>query len=307
MRQRLRAYASLVRAFLTPTALADSSAGFLAAASFGDVETLPLGRWAAAGAASIALYWFGMAANDLFDHQKDQSAAVPRPLVTGAVRVSEVVALLFALAATALALGSSIGALGPVAAVLLLALTYDAGGKRIPLFGNLLMGGCRGGNLLLGAAAAVGTKTAFAWPELLAMAALLVIYIASVTAVSVLEDRDYSPRTLTLAATPCLAFPLLFVSLQPSDPWVWANALTLAVLIVHGLRRALASSRAGAPRQGAAIFVQTGLGAIFFVDFGLVLALVPRSDYRQLAALVLVGLFVSFQLWKRYWVRAASG
>lgn len=308
MRQRLRAYASLVRAFLTPTALADSSAGFLTASYAGleatranELEGLPLEAWAGTAVTSVALYWFGMAANDLLDREKDRHAEVRRPLVTGTVTAGEVVALLFLLAAVALATGVWLQTLAPITAIIVLSLLYNAGGKRLPVIGNLLMGGCRGGNFLLGAVAAIGIGPTLQWPELLAAATLLVVYIASVTAVSVLEERQYSPRTLTLAASPCLAFPLLFVALQPRDPWVWLNAITLAGIIARGLRRAVQASQTGHHRQGAALFVQQGLGAIFFVDLGLVLALVPNGIHRTLASAILIALFGSFLLWKAAW------
>lgn len=45
------------------------------------------------------------------------------------------------------------GAIIPAGAILLFALLYNAGGKRIPFFGSALMGGCRALNLLLGATA----------------------------------------------------------------------------------------------------------------------------------------------------------
>ena len=312
MRRRLRAYASLVRVFLTPTAIADSSAGFLTA-SYAvlesrnvDLSELALGVWAGTAVTSVALYWFGMAANDLFDRDKDRRAGVPRPLVTGAVSAIEVTAILFLLAAVALAIGFRLQALAPITAILVLSLLYNAGGKRIPAIGNLLMGGCRAGNLLLGAVTAIGLGPTLDWPELLTAATLLAVYIASVTAVSVLEERSYDPRTLIMAASPCLVFPLLFVALDPGDLWVWLNAILLAGINSNGLKRAVQASRDGHHRQGAALFVQQGLGAIFFVDLGLVLALVPDGACRILASVILVALFAAFLFWKASWFRGVA-
>jgi len=118
--------------------------------------------------ASVCFYAAGLISNDLFDAAEDARDRPDRPIPSG--RVSPAIAGIVAgaLAAAGLALVPTVIGVALLAAILL----YNAGGKRIPIFGPVNMGACRGLSLLLGA-------TAF-HPA----AGLLALYIAVVTGIA---------------------------------------------------------------------------------------------------------------------------
>ncbi len=318
---QLRSYFELVRVFLTPTAVADSFAGYvLAARLFGvpsNAERLDAERLGFVCAVSVAIYWFGMICNDLFDLPKDRAANVNRPIVQGRVSVRGSIMLAVVLGAAALAMAAYLGALIPALALVALVCAYDFGGKRIPVVGNILMGSCRSGNLLIGAYAAAGSD-ALTSSTVIAAAAILGVYIAGVTAVSLLEDSPFDARRLAVSAAPLFLTPCLLAALNSSHLFNVLNSIVLVVLLGSALNTArrvgaanaagrsgqeLASTVASTPAEdtpaaareipakesstaepvantaphGAAIFVRQSLGGLFLVDAGCLMALSPSS------------------------------
>jgi len=117
--------------------------------------------------------------NDLFDYTQDLQERPERPLPSGAVHRETVAAVALILLWIAAFLAAFFDAL-PIAIPLILCIIfYDVGLKRIKILGPVLMGLCRGGNLLLGAAAASGGMTPA--PAPIAAAILLGLYIAIIT------------------------------------------------------------------------------------------------------------------------------
>jgi 4-hydroxybenzoate polyprenyltransferase len=156
-------------------------------------------------AASLALYAGGLLANDYFDSEEDARERPDRPIPSGRVKPLAVLtsALLFSVAA--LSFAADTGRIPFVVALLLAAATwsYNAGLKRCPVFGPLVMGVCRGLSLLLGASAILpgGLTVAATWGA----AALLTLYITGITAVARTE-------TQTVRLSPVrLGFPVLVV------------------------------------------------------------------------------------------------
>ena len=84
-----RALTELVRLPLTPTALADSMAGYAIAATLhGEgfpVTAFSSPRLALVLIVSVLTYWLGMATNDIFDIRRDRRIAGTRPLPSGAL------------------------------------------------------------------------------------------------------------------------------------------------------------------------------------------------------------------------------
>lgn len=297
--ERVRAYLELVRVFLTPSAVSNSYAGMcLAAAVQG---SLPSSARAAAVAATSALvYWVGMAANDWFDMEKDREHAPRRPLPSGRVAAREAAALCAVLAALALALAFLLGVLSLAAGLILAALLYDAGGKRLGVLGDLLLGLCRSGNLILGAAASLGVSRAFADEKILLGAAVLGLYAAGVTAVSRLEDAPFHARKLRLrAAVPAMA-PALLVGFHASSLLAWLNGALLAALLLDALK---AAGKPPTGTHGAALFVRKALAGIFLVDAGIILAFAGGPLEAGHAAAVCYALFALSWYWKRGWIR----
>ncbi len=172
MNTRLLGILRLIRFSNTPTAVADVVAGYLLAvgtiANWQPLLFLVL--------ASVCLYSWGMALNDLYDLEEDRKHSPHRPLVTGAVSLGEARCLLWACVLLGIGLALVAGmldAFGPtvspeiasaglpwipkwlwplifVVGLLVAIWLYDGPGKK-SMAAPWVMGSCRGLNLLLGA------------------------------------------------------------------------------------------------------------------------------------------------------------
>lgn len=167
MHTRIRAWAQLVRVPNTLTACADVLAGF----------SIAVGPWfAIAGiavslllmcSASVCLYWAGMVLNDVHDIEADRIQRRKGPLVDGRIDVQTAAIAGWMLLLTGVLLAGVSSYLLPdrsntstrnqsiwlvVGIGSLLAMVIAAYDSRLKatLFGPLLMGMCRGLNLLLG-------------------------------------------------------------------------------------------------------------------------------------------------------------
>jgi 4-hydroxybenzoate polyprenyltransferase len=302
----LRPYLELVRVFLTPTAVADSLAGYLLAISVtGGRFSAPVA--AAACAASIALYWLGMAANDLHDRGRDAVRAPGRPIPSGRIPPRHALALCVALGVVGLGLASLVGALAAAVVVIALVVAYDAGGKDIPLLGPLLMGMCRGGNFLLGASAAPGLAAALRQDGVIWGAALLTAYVFGVTAVSELEDTPFARSRLFLRSLPSFLVAATYVPLARGGWDGWAAAAAVALLVADALRTALRAAADGSSQvHPAAIYVRKALGGIFVVDAATLVILARDRSLALAGVAALAALFVATQAWKRRWMRRGS-
>ncbi|MEM7233400.1 MAG: UbiA family prenyltransferase [Planctomycetota bacterium] len=297
-----RNFLDLVRAFLTPSAPADSLAGFAFVA-------IPLGRGfdyvslAATGFASVAIYWYGMASNDFFDRKKDESVGAGRPIAKGRISPTTVLWISILLALVGIALAAVSGSALVGTGIVVCATLYNAGLKRVPILGNLVMGSCRAGNFLLGAHAAMG-PAAFEKDAVLLSAGLLGLFVAGITAVSVLEDKPYRAWTFHLLATPMLAIPMALALLSPYPEGSWVNGIVLLALLIRTQRFA-ASERI--PVHPAAVFVRGSLGGIFFVDAGLVWSVAPATDVAVMSS---VGAIYALALlgwwWKKRWLQSGG-
>ncbi|HEX8311697.1 MAG TPA: UbiA family prenyltransferase [Chthoniobacteraceae bacterium] len=193
---RLRTWLQLFRAPNLFTVPGDPIAGYVLA-SFGALEPALL----LAVIASLCLYAAGLLDNDLADLAEDRAERPHRPLPSGAAQpvAVAIVALLLLAIGLVCAAAASITAL-KVAAVLAIAIAfYNHWGKRIPIFGALNMGACRGLSLLLGATAAPHgelTISLLARGRLdpLFVAILLVtLYIAAITHLARYETKSQVP------------------------------------------------------------------------------------------------------------------
>jgi len=136
----------------------------------------------------LLLYAAGLILNDVFDYAQDLRERPSRPLPSGAIHRETAGATALVLLWMAAFLSASFDALSVGIPLILCIVFYDAGGKKIPVLGPILMGACRSGNLLLGAAAAAGTAGILT-PAPLAAALLLGLYIAVVTHLARQEAR----------------------------------------------------------------------------------------------------------------------
>jgi 4-hydroxybenzoate polyprenyltransferase len=198
-----RDLAELVRAPAGLSVLGDTLVG--ATAARGAVG----GRGVALSAASVCLYWAGMALNDYADADLDARERPERPIPSG--RVSRAAALGVAAGLTAAGVGlaaaagraSGLVAVGVAASVW----TYDLAAKNTPL-GPVSMALCRGLDVLLGAA---GPE----WRRALLPAAAVAAHTAAVTAVSRGEVSGGRAATATGAAAATLGVAATAVATAP--------------------------------------------------------------------------------------------
>lgn len=154
----------------------DLLAGFLLASSS---TATGWARLLLALPAGLFLYAAGMILNDLFDYAEDLRDRPLRPLPANQIARETAAAAALILLWIAAFLSAFFDALPVAIPLILCILLYDVGLKRRPGLGPALMGACRAGNLLLGAAAAREGGAAHPFP--LAGALVLALYIAAVT------------------------------------------------------------------------------------------------------------------------------
>lgn len=303
----MRPYLELCRVYLLPTALADSFAGFaLAAAVFKKSED-PLPALVVA-AMSACLYSAGMVSNDLFDLEKDRESAPEKPLPSGSILPAHAAWFAAILAALALGLGFLGGdAFWPAGAVIIFALLYNIGAKKIPVLGDALMGLCRSGNFMVGATAAGGSGISFfhvlATGELLAPALILGGFISVVTAISRLEDKPHTPRLFSVLVHPMLLIPVILTAMNPGYWLTWMVNLALAGFLFRAILRAGENREQLHP---ATTYLRCALGSLVLFDTALLVAFWPhgRAAVLPAAALGLLALFSWW--WKRKWLQSGS-
>lgn len=182
----------LVRVWNLPTAIVDPYVGYMIAAG---AESVSAFRLCAAMVISALVYSAGMAANDLFDIERDKTLHPDRPLPAGLISkktAGRFTALLIFLGlCAAYSLGPRVFLL--CLGLVLLTFTYNGWLKHRGLIGCLNMGACRLVNMWLGIAAAGGNKTI---RELWPLPATLAIYVAAITLLSLQEEHKLDKKGL---------------------------------------------------------------------------------------------------------------
>ncbi|MEV2238818.1 SCO3242 family prenyltransferase [Micromonospora sp. NPDC049891] len=185
---RMADLAELVRAPAALSVPGDVVAGAAAAGALGR-------RTPALAAASVLLYWAGMAANDWADRELDAVERPERPIPSGRVSPGLAVGLAAGLTAAGVGLAAAAGGRRAAAVAVPLAAAvwgYDLAAKNTAA-GPAVMATCRGLDVLLGAA---GGRPARALPAAVTVAA----HTWTVTALSRREvsgaDRALPLRTL---------------------------------------------------------------------------------------------------------------
>ncbi|MEM9259407.1 MAG: UbiA-like protein EboC [Bacteroidota bacterium] len=192
---RIPPFLRLMRPANIVTALADILAGGAVA-----------GAWALGASFDNGLFWLllstvglyggGVVFNDVFDVALDREDRPERPLPSGQISLATAIlggGLLLWMGIVAAGFVSGVSALIALV-VALLALGYDKYGKHHQVFGPLMMGGCRGGNLLLGMSIVVPTLTEYWY-----LAIIPVLFIADITLTSQGEVSGQNRPALRLA------------------------------------------------------------------------------------------------------------
>ncbi len=137
-------------------------------------------------AISLFLYCAGLILNDVFDIERDRSERPDRPIASGKISRRTAVGVAVFLDAAALALASRMGMATIAAAgtIAILAILYNGPARRWPVCGVLVMGLCRGANLVLGATVVMQFP-----PVVWGASAIEVAYVAALTAAAAGETH----------------------------------------------------------------------------------------------------------------------
>ncbi|MDG4796278.1 SCO3242 family prenyltransferase [Micromonospora sp. WMMD1082] len=260
---RLADLAELVRAPAALSVPGDVVAGAAAAGAIGP-------RTPVLAAASVLLYWAGMAANDWADRRLDAVERPERPIPSGRVSPGLAVGLAAGLTVAGVGLATVAGGRRAAAVALPLAAAvwgYDLAAKNTAA-GPAVMATCRGLDVLLGAA---GGRPARALPAAVTVAA----HTWTVTALSRREvsgaDRALPLRTLagTALVAASAAIPSAATPAATRRRAVAASAVTLPAVLAgwyaarYGGAQARVVARPTAGRVRAAVGAGiTGLPAL---------------------------------------------
>ncbi len=175
---RLKPYLQLVRLPNVFTAGADSLAGWLLVrGTFAEPA-----RWLPLVLASMCIYAAGIALNDVFDLELDRAERPGRPLPSGAVSRSFALGMavtLLVLGLTLAGLSGSLASLGVASLLVVCVVAYDVGLRRSAI-GPVVMGACRGLDVLLGMSQAAD----FGGPPAWLVAGSITLFVVGLTWIS---------------------------------------------------------------------------------------------------------------------------
>lgn len=199
---RLRAWLTLFRIPNFFTLPGEALAGAVLAAK-SDVFTAPL-AWTLM--ALVAFYGGGLAWNDYYDRGRDRRSHPQRPIPSGTIsaRAAFIAGSLLVLLGLLICAYLGLLSLAIGASLVCAIFAYDRILKRVPVFGELAMGLCRGLSVLLGAAAML-PHGPFPVPVLV-LSISITGYISIITYLAKREARAIHPGAESSA-------PLIFLLL----------------------------------------------------------------------------------------------
>lgn len=178
--------------------------------------------------ASLALYSVGLLLNDLLDVRTDTKERPQRPLPSKRVSKRAVIVVSGALSAVALGLAAWTGALPVGLALLGMILFYNLLAKRIAILGVVVMGCCRGLNILLGAAM---TWTWDALPlETTTLQQAMLFFTIYILIVSIVARNEAKPSARTHLFMRLLPLAMVLFLLPLS--WFYGKFTGLPILCV---------------------------------------------------------------------------
>lgn len=238
----------------------------------------------------MSLYTGGIVFNDVFDAELDRKERPERPIPSGRVKISA--AALFGslafLLACMLAYQVNLIAFYISVAIVMLCLLYNRKAKHDFVFGPIVMGGCRGLNLLLGMTAI---------PQSLSywyMAIIPIIYIASVTNISRGEvyGNNKTALLVSIGLYAIVILTLLYFTLAHEHFFALIFILPFAIMIIAPVCTALKSLAAKDVRKA----VKFGVLALILLNA----SWVAISGFWLLAAAICATLPISIFLAKKF-------
>lgn len=258
----------------------------LGAALVAGLGGVPIAEVAGLAVASMSLYAGGTTLNDFADAAEDARERPERPIPSGEISRRHALLLgvgfLCAGVAVAAVVGGAVA--GAVAAVLALLVGLYDGLLKGTAVGYLVMGGCRGTNVLLGATVAGSVTALPAWA--LAVPVVAALYIACVTSMAERETETGDSRAVLVAvAGVALATAGVLGVVAVRSPPVVATAAAVAALVGfvgwtgRALSTAYADPRPGTigPAVGTCVLGLVVLDAAFAATTGVGWALVTAA------------------------------
>ena len=214
-------------------------------------------RTAGLSAASVCLYWSGMAANDWADRDLDAKERPERPIPSGRVTPGTALGLAAGLSAAGLVLAGLAGgrrALAVAAPLTGLMWWYDTALKGTPA-GPAGMAACRGLDVLLGASSG-------RWRRSAVPALTVAAHTYTVTALSRREVTGGSPLlpAVTLAGTAAVAAVPAMVPAAPSPAACWRRLLPGGLAAWYAASYGIAQGHALADPSAAKVRAAVGAG-----------------------------------------------
>lgn len=279
---RLRAWLELVRVPNLVTVPGDIVLGWMCSgASVTDIRDAR--RLALLILVSLLLYMAGLVMNDICDVGADRRERPERPLPSDRVSFRAAVSAAVVLFTAAAALSFLLGRNTAGAAILLAILIglYDAAAKKVAVLGPLVMGLCRGANVILGASTA--SLSVLESADVLVPAGIVVAYIAAVTFIAARETTS-APKGLARWGPPlAVGAGALCVGLVEGFSWPLAGiALPLALGTSVSLRLRHDVSPVTVQRSVGAL-----IGNLIFLQAALILECAPRSPVYAVGILAL--------------------
>ncbi|MCM8532021.1 MAG: UbiA family prenyltransferase [Lentisphaeraceae bacterium] len=152
-KKKLKSWLQLVRIPNLFTVPGDILVGHAAVVLMSDFSTIP---FIGLCIISALIYCGGLILNDCFDYKEDLKERPKRPLPSGQISMQEAYGAWLIMTALALIIASFLGSatLNITIALVVLVILYNGPARKFPVVAFVVMGLCRGFNILLGASTA---------------------------------------------------------------------------------------------------------------------------------------------------------
>lgn len=235
----LKAWIQLIRPSNVLTAISDVLAGVALACLFLQSELPETGSLIWITLSSMLLYTGGIVFNDVFDAALDKIERPERPIPSGKVKQSSAAILgtiAFSLGCF-LAYQVNMTAFYIALAIVLMCLLYNGKAKHHFIAGPIVMGSCRGLNLLLGMAVLPDSLSYFY------LAIVPIIYIAAVTNISRGEvyGNNKTAILVSMGLYALVILTLIYFAFVSKNYLAFIFILFFTVMIASPLLKALKS------------------------------------------------------------------
>ncbi|MCT1529426.1 UbiA-like protein EboC [Sphingobacterium daejeonense] len=286
----LKAWIQLIRPSNVLTAISDVLAGVALACLFLQSELPETGSLIWITLSSMLLYTGGIVFNDVFDAALDKIERPERPIPSGKVKQSSAAILgtiAFSLGCF-LAYQVNMTAFYIALAIVLMCLLYNGKAKHHFIAGPIVMGSCRGLNLLLGMAVLPDSLSYFY------LAIVPIIYIAAVTNISRGEvyGNNKTAILVSMGLYALVILTLIYFAFVSKNYLAFIFILFFTVMIASPLLKALKSLEPQDVRKS----VKFGVLALILMNA----SWIAISGYWVLALAICAILPVSIFLAKKF-------